>query len=246
MIYDTINNNRGKKQIALLIDPDKYDKKSLLRTLDNANSSEIDFILVGGSIISCPVDYVIDEIKKNSSIPVLLFPGSLLQLSDHADGILLLSVVSGRNPDYLIGNHIIAAPLLKRSKLEVISTAYILIENGKSTSVEYMSNTRPIPAGKIDITIATALAAEMLGFKLIYLEAGSGATYPVPEEMIHAVKQNVSTPLIVGGGIRNRESARRIYQAGADMIVVGNAVEQDPDILAEIASVRDQMAKDLS
>ncbi len=239
MIYDSIlQKSRKHKQLALLVDPDKYEKVSLLETLTIANQHSVDLIFIGGSLISNPVDPVIDLIKKNSSIPVLLFPGSLLQISDHADGILLLSLVSGRNPDFLIGNHVIAAPLLKKSDLEIISTAYILIESGITTSVEYMSNTKPIPAEKPDIAIATALASEMLGYKLIYLEAGSGARTCVPEAIISGVKQQVTIPLIVGGGIRSKEDAGKVYKAGADIIVVGNAIEKNPDLLGEISSLR--------
>jgi phosphoglycerol geranylgeranyltransferase len=240
MIYDSILHKTGKqKQVALLVDPDKYEEDSLAQTLKVANQHRIDFILIGGSLISNPIDPVIDLIKGNSSIPVVLFPGSLLQISDHADGILLLSLVSGRNPDFLIGNHIIAAPLLRKSNLEIISTAYILVESGVSTSVEYMSNTKPIPSDKPDIAIATALAAEMLGYKLIYLEAGSGAGSPVPETLIRGVKQQVTVPVIVGGGIRSKKDARAIYKAGADIIVIGNAIEKNPELLGEIASVRE-------
>lgn len=239
MIYDSIVTKAGNcKQVALLIDPDKYDDPSLIRILDYANRIEPDFILVGGSLVSNPVAPFIDRIKTNTDIPVILFPGSLLQISDNADAILLLSLVSGRNPDFLIGNHIIAAPLLKKSNLEIISTAYILIENGISTSVEYMSNTNPIPAEKVEIAVATALAAEMLGFKLIYLEAGSGARSHVPEVMVQEVKRNVDIPVIVGGGIRSKEEAGKIYRAGADIIVVGNVVEKDPSKLEEIAFLR--------
>ncbi len=239
MIYDSILQKTGKhKQIALLVDPDKDEKDSLIKTLQVANQHSVDFILIGGSLISNPVDPVIDLIKGNSSIPVLLFPGSLLQISDHADGILLLSLVSGRNPDFLIGNHITAAPLLKKSNLEIISTAYILIESGVTTSVEYMSYTKPIPAEKPDIAIATALASEMLGYKLIYLEAGSGARSRVPETIISRVKQQISIPLIVGGGIRSKKDAGNVYKAGADIIVVGNAIEKNPELLGEISSLR--------
>ncbi len=241
MIYDSILHKTGKrKQIALLVDPDKIEEDSLIETLRVASRNSIDFILIGGSLISNPVDPVIDLIKGNSSIPVLLFPGSLLQISNHADGILLLSLVSGRNPDFLIGNHIIAAPLLKKSNLEIISTAYILIESGVTTSVEYMSYTKPIPSDKPDIAIATALASEMLGYKLIYLEAGSGASTRVPEAIIKGVKQHVTVPVIVGGGIRSKEDAADIYAAGADILVVGNAIEKNPGLLGEIASLRDE------
>ena len=239
MIQDSIISKIGKeKQVALLIDPDNYEEESLIKTVDFANRFSIDYILLGGSLISKPVNPVVDLIKENSSIPLILFPGSLLQLSDRADGILLLSLVSGRNPDYLIGNHIIAAPMLKKSNLEIISTAYILIESGIPTSVEYMSFTKPIPSNKPEIAIATALASEMLGFKIIYLEAGSGAQSPVPESIIKGVKENVSIPVIVGGGIRSKDDAKKIFQAGADIIVVGNAIEENPELLKEITALR--------
>lgn len=224
----------GDKLLALLLDPDEYDDQSLKQILNEAGNTKTDLILVGGSLVSNPVAPFIQKIKENSEIPVLLFPGNLLQLSDNADGILFLSLISGRNPDLLIGNHVAAAPMIRNSGMEVISTGYILVENGRSTAVEYISNTRPVPSDKPDIAAATAIAGEMLGFKLIYLEAGSGAQYPVNPEMITEVKSKIKIPLVVGGGIRNAEDAQNILNAGADIIVVGNAVEKNTSLLKKI------------
>lgn len=236
MIYKWIVKRvqNGDKLLALLLDPDEYDDQSLKQILKEAGNTKTDMILVGGSLVSNPVTPFIQRIKENSEIPVLLFPGNLLQLSDNADGILFLSLISGRNPDLLIGNHVAAAPMIRNSGMEVISTGYILVENGRSTSVEYISNTKPVPSDKPDIAAATAIAGEMLGFKLIYLEAGSGAQYPVNPEMITEVKNKIKIPLVVGGGIRNIEDARSILNAGADIIVVGNAVEKNTSLLKRI------------
>jgi phosphoglycerol geranylgeranyltransferase len=219
------------KKFALLIDPDKYSVHSLIATLFTAEEAGINLILVGGSLVSDKIDTCIEIIRKNTRIPVVLFPGSLMQLSNKADAILLLSLISGRNPDYLIGNHVLAAPYLKKSSLEIIPTAYILIGEGNGSSVEYISNTRPIPANKTDLTVATAIAGEMMGNKLVYLESGSGACQSVAPELIREVKKNIGLPLIVGGGIRTPEQVHAITQAGADMIVVGNVVESNTKIL---------------
>ncbi len=223
------------KKFALLIDPDKYTVPSLIATLYIAEESKIDLILVGGSLVSDRIDSCLEIIRKNISIPVILFPGSLMQLSNKADGILLLSLISGRNPDYLIGNHVLAAPYLKKSGLEIIPTAYILVGEGSGTAVEYISNTRPIPADKYDIVVATAIAGEQLGNKLIYLESGSGACSPINSELIKEVKRNVGIPVIVGGGIRTPGQVRDIINAGADIIVVGNIIEKDRNILTMLA-----------
>lgn len=224
----------GGKKFALLIDPDQYSVHSLIATVYAANESEVNIILVGGSIVADRVDETIEIIKKHTDIPVILFPGSLMQLSNKADGVLLLSLISGRNPEYLIGNHVLAAPYLKKTKLEIIPTGYILIESKEISSVEYVSNTRPIPRNKIDIIVATAVAGEMLGNKLIYLEAGSGASEPVDEKIINEVKRNISIPLIVGGGLKNQDDTEKILNAGADIVVVGNAIEKDLNKLHQI------------
>src|SRR4030042_119945 len=182
MIYNTLIASPVKK-IALLIDPDKHTDATLVKTLAVAGRAATDFILVGGSLVSKPVDHTVEIIKRASPLPVILFPGSLLQLSDKADGILLLSLISGRNPDYLIGNHVLAAHFLKKSSLEIIPTGYILIDGKTVSSVEYISNTRPIPVEKPDIVVATAIAGEMMGNKLIYLEAGSGAARNISDQI---------------------------------------------------------------
>jgi len=218
------------KKFALLIDPDKYTTNSLIATLFAADDSGADIILVGGSLVSDRIDSTIELIKKNTNIPVVLFPGSLMQLSKKADAILLLSLISGRNPEYLIGNHVLAASYLKKSDLEVIPTGYILIGNGQ-TSVEYISNTKPIPEDKIDIIVATAIAGELVGNSLIYLESGSGADRPFSTEIIKEVKRNISIPLIVGGGIKTPTQINEITKAGADVVVVGNAIENNIQIL---------------
>lgn len=232
LIHKSIANN--KKLFALLIDPDRHTSESLTNLILNADQSRVDLILVGGSLLNNDIQKSIELIKSNTDIPVLLFPGSLMQITDKADGILLLSLISGRNPDLLIGNHVIASSHIKRSKLEVLPTGYILIEGGKSTSVEYMSNTKPIPAEKIDIAIATAMAGEMLGLKYIYLEAGSGAKTSINLDMIKGVKENINIPLIVGGGIKTPDEVRNAIWAGADVLVVGNAIEKNPGKLKEL------------
>jgi putative glycerol-1-phosphate prenyltransferase len=241
MIYDQIIRNLNKKKFfGLLIDPENYAPDELEKICQRAGKLDVDFILVGGSLVSVPMNQVITGIKKHCSMPVLLFPGNYLQISDQADAILLLSLISGRNPEYLIGQHVMAAPLLKKSALEIIPTSYILIGD-QDSSVAYLSNTRPIPAGKHDIVLATAQAGEMLGHKLLYLEAGSGANQPVPEEIIKKTKEHVDLPVIVGGGIKDPRDAARLYKAGADMLVVGNAAENNPGMLDKMVEVRDRL-----
>lgn len=238
LLYQNIIKKASKEKIfTLLIDPNKYTNESLKSTVLMASESGVDYIFVGGSLISHlqDIEHAISIIKKYSTIPVILFPGSLLQITNSADGILLLSLISGRNPDFLIGNHVIAAPVLKNTRLEIIPTGYILIENGKTTSVEYISNTRPIPSDKTEIIVATSIAGEMTGNKLIYLEAGSGAKHPVSARIIREVKKNINIPLIVGGGIKNIDQMIEAYEAGADMLVVGNAIENSGHLLSEMA-----------
>jgi len=234
MIYNTFIKNPSSKKIAVLIDPDKYNHNSLLKTLEICAKCLVDFIMVGGSLVSDPLDNLLSVIKKNSPLPIVLFPGSLLQISNKADAILLLSLISGRNPEFLIGNHVIAAPILKKSKLEIIPTGYMLIESGKTTSVQYISNTNPIPPDKLDLAVATAIAGEITGLKTIYLEAGSGAINHVPANMISAVKKNISIPLIVGGGIKNHQQLENIFNAGANIAVIGNSLENNPDSLYKL------------
>lgn len=235
MVYNLILENCKKvKQVAVLIDPDRIDLEKIKFLSQIAEKGLIDFFLVGGSLVSEPVEPVVMQFKENTNVPVVLFPGSILQVTPLADAVFLLSLISGRNPDYLIGNHVTIAPFLKKSGIEVISTGYILIENGKTTSVEYISNSRPIPADKPDIIVATALAGEMLGNKLIYLESGSGALNPANVQTIKLLKMNITVPLIAGGGIRTTKTADELCRAGADMLVLGSVMEDDPAGLVKI------------
>ncbi len=238
MLYDYILHKLEKKKLlTLLIDPENYSEQQLIQTIKTAEVAEFDFFLIGGSLVSVEIENVILNIKKHTAKPVVIFPGSLLQISPSADGLLLLSLISGRNPEYLIGNHVIAAPYLKKMRMDVIPTGYILIENGHTTSVEYISNTKPIPAKKHEIVTATAIAGEMLGQKLIYLESGSGASYPASYELINKVKSNISIPLIVGGGIKSKTEVENTFKAGADIVVVGNAIEKNVELLMDFGSV---------
>jgi putative glycerol-1-phosphate prenyltransferase len=237
-IYQDILNQtkQGRKQLAVLIDPDKLLNHDVERIAINASRSGVDYFFVGGSLlVNNELDQCIKTLKANSKIPVILFPGNTMQMSWRADAILFLSLISGRNAEMLIGLHVIAAPYLKLSSLEVISCGYMLIESGKTTSVQYMSNTMPIPSDKIDIAICTAMAGEMLGLKLIYLEAGSGAQQRVPLSMIEQVKQNVNIPIIVGGGLCTPEQVSEVANAGADIIVIGTAFEHNSGLVSEIA-----------
>lgn len=224
------------KQLAVLVDPDKQTHESLLQLIQLAQNCRADYFFVGGSLlVEDSFDKTIATIKQHSSIPVVIFPGSNYQISTKADAILFLSLISGRNAEYLIGQHVTAAPLIKESGLEAIPTGYILIDGGRVSTTSYITQTVPIPADKPDIAIATALAGQMLGMKLIYLEAGSGAQNHVPTSMINAVKKNINIPLIVGGGIRSAQQAEAVCHAGADVVVVGNVLEKDPDLLMEIS-----------
>ncbi len=224
-----------KKQIAVLIDPDKTDLKKLQKTIEAAEKANIDFFLVGGSLLlKNNLEEVIISIKKLSKKKVFLFPGNPSQISNKADGILLLSLISGRNADLLIGNHVQAAPILKQSKLNIVPTGYILIESGTATTVSYISNTTPIPANKPEIAACTALAGEQLGLQIIYLEAGSGALNAVSKETIKAVRKMIRVPLIVGGGIRSAAQIETAFSAGADIVVIGTAIENDITFLEEI------------
>jgi putative glycerol-1-phosphate prenyltransferase len=220
-----IRKNRGAGYIVL-IDPDKLPLEENVKLAAQAEQEDADCIFIGGSLMSVPIfDELVKQIKNAVKIPVIIFPGGVQQISRHADAILFMSVISGRNPDLLIGQHVMGAPIVKMLKLESISTGYMLIESGKVTSAEFMSNTKPIPRDKPDIALAHALAAEYLGMKLIYLEAGSGALHPVPDEMIQAIARMCSLPIIVGGGIRTPDMAKQKVTAGAAFIVTGNVLE---------------------
>jgi len=236
-IYQSIKEDKRKK-IAILIDPDKHSEPSIGRVINQAENNRADFFFVGGSLLISDIEKTITLIKKKTKIPVIIFPGSAIQVCEHADGILFLSLISGRNPDFLIGQHVLTAQRIKNSNLEVIPTGYILIENGKTTSVEYISNTSPIPFDKPEIAVATAIAGELLGLKVIYLEAGSGASQTVGLHLISEVKKNISIPVMVGGGIKTAEDALNIFDAGADLIVIGSAIEANPDSIAELCRAR--------
>lgn len=226
----------GKKLFAILIDPDKIIDGHIEKVVQLAIDAAADLFLIGGSlIVKDHLDDAIQKIKSACNIPVILFPGSSRQLSYQADALLFLSLISGRNPDLLIGKHVESAPFLKISPLEIISTGYMLIDGAVPTSVSYMSNSYPIPASKDDIAVCTAIAGEMLGMKLIYMDAGSGAINPVSQSMISAVSAAIEIPLIIGGGISSPEIARRNVVAGADIIVVGNAIEKDPGLILELS-----------
>jgi phosphoglycerol geranylgeranyltransferase len=227
----------GQKSFAILIDPDKAGKSSLHHVIDLALEAGADYFFVGGSlVVSNHLDEIVLEIKQQCNIPVVLFPSSPSQISRHADALLYLSLISGRNPELLIGQHVISAPFVKKSGLEIISTGYMVVDGGAPTTVSYISNASPIPSAKSDIALCTAMAGEMLGMKLIYMDAGSGAKKAISEEMISAVAKSIDVPLIVGGGIRDAEKAYLNCKAGADVIVVGNAIEKDASLIKEMAA----------
>jgi putative glycerol-1-phosphate prenyltransferase len=227
----------GQKSFAVLIDPDTVSPSTLHETINLATDAKVDYLFVGGSLVTSDnLDATIQLIKSRCSIPVLLFPGSPSQISRQADALLYLSLISGRNADYLIGQHVISAPFVKRSGLELIPTGYMVIDGGAATTVSYISNATPIPADKADIAMCTAMAGEMLGMKLIYMDAGSGAKKAIAEEMIAAVGKHIEVPLVVGGGIRTAEKAYLNCKAGADVIVVGNAIEKDASLITEMAA----------
>ena len=227
----------GKKLFAILIDPDKQNKDSLFAIINKANNNNVDFFFVGGSLLTNNnLNSCISTLKENSNVPVILFPGNAMQVHNKADGILFLSLISGRNPEMLIGKQVITAPILKKSNLEVLSTGYMLIESGKSTTASYMSTTTPIPHDKNDVAVCTAMAGEMLGLKLIFMDGGSGAINTISEEMIKSVSVEIDCPLIIGGGINTSKKALEKLKAGADIIVVGNAIENNTDLITEISN----------
>jgi putative glycerol-1-phosphate prenyltransferase len=231
----TLNN----KLVALLIDPDKVEADQLPYIVEDAHTAGVDVFFVGGSLmVGFNFSEIVQTLSELSDKPVIIFPGSNLHIDPNADAILLLSLISGRNPDLLIGQHVVAAPILRKSGLEIISTGYILVESGRPTTVSYISNSMPIPADKTEIAICTAMAGEMLGMHVIYMDAGSGAQQPISAKMIHSVKKNIRIPLIVGGGIDSARKAELAFEAGADIIVVGNAYERQPDIIHQVCRVK--------
>lgn len=227
----------GQKSFAVLIDPDKVDAASIDQLTGLATTAKVDYLLVGGSlVISNHLDNVVQQIKAQCNIPVILFPGSPSQISVYADALLYLSLISGRNPELLIGQHVISAAAVKQSGLEIMSTGYMVVDGGAPTTVSYISNASPIPADKNEIAMCTAMAGEMLGMKLIYMDAGSGARRPITEGMIQKVAAIIEAPLIIGGGITTPEKAYLNCKAGADVIVVGNAIEKDPTLIKEMSA----------
>ncbi|CAF3786758.1 unnamed protein product [Rotaria sp. Silwood1] len=228
---------QGKKSFAVLIDPDKVDTSSLEKIVALSVDAKVDYFFVGGSlVISSHLDECIQYLKSASNIPIVLFPGSPSQVSKYADALLYLSLISGRNPELLIGQHVLSAPFVKQSGLEIMPTGYMVVDGGAPTTVSYISNAAPIPADKTDIAMCTAMAGEMLGMKLIYMDAGSGAKHPITEKMISKVSSNVDAPIIVGGGIVDANKALANCKAGADIIVVGNAIEKDASLIKEISA----------
>lgn len=227
--------------LALLVDPDKATQSSIDTLLQNTSS--IDLIFVGGSLLTDgDIEETIALIKNKTNLPVLLFPGSSSQISNNADGILFLSLLSSRNPEMLIGQQVTAAPYLRKTKLEIISTAYLLIESGKQTTASYMSNSTPIPSDKAEIAASTALAGEYLGMDLIYLDAGSGAKNPVPQQMIQKVRAYVNQPIVVGGGLSSKDKIKAAFLGGADIVVIGNALETNPNFIHEIEELKSEIA----
>lgn len=239
VIYQSMlgKKQKGHKSFAVLIDPDKVSNKILDELVHLSVQANVDYLLVGGSlVVSNNLDECILHIKKHCDIPVILFPGSPSQISRDADALLYLSMISGRNPELLIGQHVISAPFVKQSGLEIISTGYMVIDGGAPTTVSYISNALPIPSDKNEIAMCTAMAGEMLGMKLIYMDAGSGAKRVVSEAMIEKVAKCIEVPLVIGGGILDPERAYCNCKAGADIIVVGNAIEKDAALIKEMSA----------
>lgn len=230
-IYSNIRTSvaENKRLLAVLIDPDKMELDNVEAIVAKINESIATHIFVGGSEVDEGItETLVKAIKLYTTLPIVLFPGDVTQITNEADGILFLSLISGRNPDYLIGKHIEAVSKLTKTQLEILPTGYLLIENGKQTAVERVSNTKPLVRSNIQQIVDTAKAGELLGMKLIYLEAGSGATHPIESEIISAVKEELSIPLIVGGGIRTKAQLQVAYNAGADLVVIGSAFEKNP------------------
>lgn len=238
-LYDIFLDRKqaGRKGFAVLIDPDKVNQGQLDELVRLGEDAGVDYFFLGGSlVISNHLDDCVKQIKAQTDIPVILFPGSPSQLSKYADALLYLSLISGRNPELLIGQHVISAPAVKQSGIEIMPTGYMVIDGGAPTTVSYISNAAPIPSDKNEIAMCTAMAGEMLGMKLIYMDAGSGARKPITEAMIEKVAGVIEAPLIIGGGITDPEKAYLNCKAGADVIVVGNAIEKDLGLIREISA----------
>ena len=232
-IQDSIS--KGEKLLAVLIDPDKFSIESTSSFIRKVNESIATHIFVGGSIVNNDAtDSLVSEIKKHTNLPIVLFPGDVSQITDKANALLFLSLLSGRNSEYLIGKHVEAVSKLSKMQLEVISTGYILIESGKETAVEKVTNTKPMPRGNIQNIVDTAKAGQLLGMKLIYLEAGSGAREPLTKTIISRIKQELDIPLIVGGGIRSKVQLDHAFSAGAELVVIGTAFEEDESFFDDL------------
>lgn len=231
MIYSDFFSDKSKQRIAVLIDPDKQTLQESTKKAAIINQIGADMIFVGGSLVTNSVSQTVQAIKSASDKPVILFPGAVSQFCTQADALILPCLISGRNPQYLIGSFVEAAGMIKKSGIETVSTAYILIDGGKRTAVEYISNTTPLPADKPDLAAATAMAGEMLGMKAVYLEAGSGALNPVSKQIISTVKQSVDIPVIVGGGIKTAQQMQTAFDAGASVVVIGTAFENNNTFL---------------
>jgi putative glycerol-1-phosphate prenyltransferase len=239
VIYQELADRKkqGRKSFAVLVDPDKVNASILDELISLSVSAKVDYFLVGGSlVISDHLDECVQHIKKNCQVPVILFPGSPSQVSKYADALLYLSLISGRNPELLIGQHVVSAPFVRSSGLEIMPTGYIVVDGGAPTTVSYISNASPVPADKNEIAMCTAMAGEMLGMKLIYMDAGSGAKRPITESMIRNVAEHIEAPLIIGGGIIEPEKAYLNCKAGADVIVVGNAIEKDASLIKDMSN----------
>jgi len=240
-LYNNILDDSIKKvkKLAVLIDPDQINQDDLRLTIEKSVSENIDYFFVGGSLLfqDC-LNEALELINELSDIPTIIFPGNDLQINDKADAILYLSLISGRNPEFLIGKQVISAPLLSQADIEVIGTGYILVNGGQPTAASYMSNTQPIPYDQTNIAVSTALAGQFLGHKLIFMDGGSGAEKPISSKMISSVKKHLNIPLVIGGGIRTVEQVKSAYDAGADIVVIGNAIEKDVNFISEIAAQR--------
>src|SRR6476619_8543821 len=238
-IYNQLTERKriGNKAFTVLIDTDKVDAAKIDKLVSLSMEAKVDYFFVGGSlVISNYLDECIQLIKASCNIPIILFPGSPSQISTYADALLYLSLISGRNPELLIGQHVVSAPFVKQSGLEIMPTGYMVIDGGAPTTVSYISNASPIPSDKNEIAMCTAMAGEMLGMRLIYMDSGSGAKRPISESMIESVAQKIEMPLIIGGGIIEPEKAYRNCKAGADVIVVGNAIEKDSSLIKEMSA----------
>jgi len=241
-VYPKILDSQNRKKFALLVDPDNCSAFDLHGRIQKANAAGVDFIFVGGSLITKEnLESCLSRIRKQTTLPLVLFPGNGSHIHPNADAVLFLSLISGRNAELLIGKHVHSAPLIRKMNLESIATGYMLVESGRLTTAQYMSGSLPIPHDKPDVAMATAIAGEMLGLKAIYMDAGSGAQMPISGNMIRKVKENISIPLIVGGGIRNVDAAEKAAKAGADIIVVGNAIEENIELIPDFAAAIHQL-----